>query len=393
MTLLSEAIGAHESARNNNITLLRLLAASAVFWGHCFDLVLGPGQIHQDAPSQAIRLIDAYRGGTAGIGVGLFFVLSGLLVTRSYSNRGSLIDFAVARALRIYPLLIVTVLVSAILLGPLVSTLSVREYFESSIPYRYVLSNGSLWQLVHRLPGVFDENPFRGVNGSLWTLPIEVSLYGVVGLAGALGLLCRRTLVTWLAGSVILAYLVVHPWPAGFVGLLRTSLYFLVGALAWIHADRIRLDRRLLLAAIGICAIATFIRFELTQISMPHADRVWLRAAFEQLYRPIYVFAFSYVVLFVSFSESVRLPRIDRFGDLSYGVYVWAFPVQQLLISQLGDDATPLKVLGVGLPILLALAWVSWHWIENPCLQHKATLSRKIRAVIRAVLPGRGVRD
>ncbi len=200
MTLLSEAIGAQESARNNNITLLRLLAASAVFWGHCFDLVLGPGQIHQDAPSQVIRLIDAHRGGTAGIGVGLFFVLSGLLVTRSYLNRGSLIDFAVARALRIYPLLIVTVLVSAILLGPFVSILSVSEYFESSIPYRYVLSNGSLWQLVHHLPGVFDENPFRGVNGSLWTLPIEVSLYVVVGLAGVLGLLRRRTLVTWLAG-------------------------------------------------------------------------------------------------------------------------------------------------------------------------------------------------
>ena len=129
-----------------------------------------------------------------GFGVLIFFVLSGYLITGSFVRSGNLWRFFCSRALRIFPALILAVFFCAYCLGPLVTTLSVEEYLSSNQTWNYFKYNTLLYDGIRfRLPGVFEELPRSGgVNGSLWTLPIELLMYFYVAVLGIAGVLCQR---------------------------------------------------------------------------------------------------------------------------------------------------------------------------------------------------------
>ncbi len=177
-----EAAGGAEG-RKDNFLLIRLVAATLVIYGHGFALAaLGSGQ--RDFFTQYLGY--RYSGDVA---VAVFFLISGFLVAGSLERSKSIVRFALARAMRLFPGLWVCVLVCALVMGPLITVQSQADYWSSPQTWTYVWSNASLAEIQWLLPGVFEGNRYSpAVNGSLWTLPIEGSMYLYMGLLGLLGI-------------------------------------------------------------------------------------------------------------------------------------------------------------------------------------------------------------
>lgn len=149
--------------RTNNFDALRLLAATVVVYGHAFPLT---------KTAQVVILGNSVES----LAVKVFFVISGYLISESWLRDPQINRFLIRRALRIFPALIVVVLLSVLVLGPLATTLSIAGYF-GNISVLMYLKNIFLYP-VYYLPGVFQSNPYPiAVNGSLWSLPVEFSMY------------------------------------------------------------------------------------------------------------------------------------------------------------------------------------------------------------------------
>jgi peptidoglycan/LPS O-acetylase OafA/YrhL len=136
----------------NNFTLLRLIAAISVLYYHCYPLALGRG-----AHDPITTLMQKYAGiGLGGLAVGSFFLISGFLVTASFVNRQNLLAFVEARALRIFPGLLVAVLFCVLIVGPLSTSLPLVDYLSNNRSWSFLAKNSTLiFGIQYDLPGVF----------------------------------------------------------------------------------------------------------------------------------------------------------------------------------------------------------------------------------------------
>jgi peptidoglycan/LPS O-acetylase OafA/YrhL len=161
---------AESSGRENNFNLLRVLAAIAVLFSHCFPLTRGP---------EAAEPLNALLGHSLGkVAVLIFFVISGFFVSQSFHRCASLSDFIAARVLRIYPGFIVVLVFGVVVIGAMTTAMPVNEYYSDPSTFIYVLNGLTLKWIQVGLPGVFLTNPYPfAVNGSLWTLFYEVLCY------------------------------------------------------------------------------------------------------------------------------------------------------------------------------------------------------------------------
>lgn len=340
VTALPTGIGGPElerERRDNNFDALRIIAALLVIVGHSFVLTG--------------RTDTGFRVGALPleyIGVSIFFVISGYLIAGSWERSRSVGQYVSSRALRIAPLLWAVVLVSAFIMGPLATTLAPGDYFASSEFWRYLVNLVLL--PADGLPGVFGDVPYPGViNGSVWTLRAEVICYALVLALGflpripqLLGFLVFGIAGAWLvlAGPVIVAGASVSA--AG-----GTWVFFAVGALV-----RLAAPRRLFHPVAGIIVLAGWIALEFLLPAWAY-PLTWL--------------ALPYIVLSIGFASTPVLRRSARFGDLSYGLYLWAFPVQQLVVSALPDAPQLLNIVIV-VAITACLAFASWHLLEKRAL-------------------------
>ena len=223
MTLLAEQTG----GRDNNVLAIRYAAAASVILFHCYALT---GRWLDEPLYAAFAPLNL-----GALGVEVFFVLSGFLVTQSWLAHPALKAFAMARVLRIYPALVAAT-VFTILVAGTSSALSWADYLASPVTWRYFVRTASGIDVVDSLPGVFPDNPFPwAANGSLWTLPIELRLYVLLGIAGALGLLARPG--AWLLAAIALV-LASAAWPDAVPldpnsgGTRLAALLFVLGSLA-----------------------------------------------------------------------------------------------------------------------------------------------------------------
>jgi len=174
--------------RDNNLNLIRAFAATAVLVSHAYPITLGPG---------AEEPLKALTGRTlGGLSVFAFFVISGFLISMSFMRSSSWQGFLVARFLRLVPGLVVSLLLVAFLLGPVVTTLSLGAYFTDPQTYGFVIRNTMLVFLQYDLPGVFETQPYPNVEGSIWTLIYEVACYMGVFVLGIVGMLRSKV---WMA--------------------------------------------------------------------------------------------------------------------------------------------------------------------------------------------------
>jgi peptidoglycan/LPS O-acetylase OafA/YrhL len=297
------------------------------------------------------------------LAVYIFFSISGYLIFRSLNGSSSVWEYLRKRVLRILPGLTLVVLVAALLIGPAVSVLSVGEYFASPGWVEYL--RNIIFSPVYALPGVFESVPYpNAVNGSLWTLPAEFACYLLVILALALPRKMRWIFCALAAAGLGITGVIMTQTATRIVvygsslgDATGVAVFFFAGALlAAVPAPKrwLRLDfALLLLAALTLCTM--FAPEKAVFVS-------WV--------------AIPYAVLAFGFAETPLIRRAGRFGDPSYGMYLWGFPVQQLLVL-----AFPTMPMRFSILIVIAssvvLGYLSWHLLEKPALR----LGKRIRAV------------
>ena len=345
----------------NAIGLLRFALAALVVVHHTRVLGgFGSDPVLRFARGQADLGVFAVAG---------FFAISGFLVTRS-AERSSTARYLWHRALRVFPAFWVCLVMIAFVFGPIFwihdhgGLAGYTETTDAS-PQGYLASNVLLLIDQTRIDHLLANNPYpTAVNGSLWTLAYEFSWYLVVALVAVVGLLRRRAvvlgLIAFLVVSNLLAVDPLHDIPViGYAFTSRFALAFSLGMAAYLWRDRIPLDDRL--AVIAAVAFVVTLRF----------------GAFST----VGMAALSYGVLWAAW----RLP-FRTFGtriDLSYGVYIYAFPTQQT-IAMFGGHA-------LGAPLFLAasfagsvpLAFLSQVLVERPALRLKDAILVDRRLILR----------
>lgn len=352
-------LGDVSSGRDNNLNLMRLVAAALVALSHSYLIVNGEGS------SQPLADLTGFTLGYHAVNI--FFVVSGFLVIRSWHRSSSLTHFGAARAVRILPALIVCVVITALMVMPFASSLSLWAYFTSPQTLAYVPLTASLVTPDAILPGVFETNPVPfEVNGSLWTLRYEIVCYAALAVLGMLGVFSSR-LKMLAVFAVLSAPLIVLSFMPTLLAditpvqhLVRFGLCFGLGVLAHELRDTIPLHWSGVVALLAT-AVAT------------HGTALF----------PVSLYVFvAYGSLWFAFIPEGSVRKFNQFGDISYGLYIYAFPVQQLLIFQL-PALGPLELFVATLAITIPVATLSWLWIEQPMLTHKDAIYGFVRRVLK----------
>lgn len=349
---MQKSIGDFINVRKNNFTLIRLILAWAVLYGHSYALH-NPKSIRD--PLNIIFQGSTYIGTFAVCG---FFVLSGYLVSHSLVNRGVL-KYAIARLLRIFPGLIICILLSVFVLGPLFTTLNLSEYFNSNNTYTYLINMFAMGKgLQYDLPGVFLENRRSAVNGSLWSIPLEVRCYILLAFTSVFGLFSSRSVLNF---SIVSIALLGYTWPDLIPLVGRQNKVwnlppwlFLVGVFFYNNRDSIPLNGKLAIFAI---------------VSMLYSfGNPWFEYSFP--------FQMGYLIFYISYCT--RYIEIEKYiGDLSYGIYIYAYPIQQI-IADLFSDRGPLFNVVLSSLIVFPLAYCSWFLIEKPSVKFRHVIFNKL---------------
>jgi len=338
---------------NNNFDFLRFLAAFFVIVSHSYTL------------SQGRNMRDplvSYSGlmSFGDLGIAIFFIISGYLILKSWDKKKNILVFFKNRVLRIFPALTIVVLTSVFILGPVVTMISWDNYFRDSLTLKYLYNLVLYIQFL--LPGVFLNNPYpKSVNGSLWTLPIEFSFYIVVAVLGLLLVYRNRinlTLLFFIESVVFILFpsqlktIIFFYFPfTNLFQIVKLALFFSAGMLIYSYKKEINFNITTLLVLFSL-SIMTFVY------------------SHDFLCMYILIIFLSYTVMYVAFLPQKQLNNFGKYGDFSYGLYVYAFPIQQTLVFYItGIGVIPLIVTAFICTLLVAIT--SWYLIESPCLNLK----------------------
>ena len=344
--------------RHNNFDLLRLVAALSVIFSHAFLLA----ENSQDHDPLMILTGGQAILGLAGVFV--FFTISGYLISQSFDNTPSPFVFLAKRALRIFPGLLGCLLVCVFVIGPLVTTLPLGEYLTRLETYLFLLHNAVLDVDYNRLPGVaFWPGNIGGiVDGPLWSLPCEALLYLMLFGLGVCRLLTLPVTVLLLAAGIAALWLDTAGetfgsalWLLGFFA-AGMCLYRLRGLGARVFARH--------WAVLALIGLALSIPARLFLVAFP-------------------LFG-GYLVIWLALSRRLPVLRAARFGDLSYGLYIYGWPVEQCVVYFSGATAPWWAVFLIAAPVTTAVAFLSWHLIEKRCRWRSRAAARPALAAAAA---------
>ena len=333
--------------KNNNITLIRLVLASMVIMHHTY--AINPVSPHVDL-TQWIAPSDS----SGSFAVKVFFFLSGLLVVNSLMHRQNTVHYWSHRVFRIFPGLLFVLLVSAFVIGPLFTDYDLHRYFSDKETYKYVFKN-LLLNTRYSLPGTFLHNPMaNAVNGSLWSLAWEFKCYIITYLVY---LLSFKKYFRWI-GTI--CFLLIAVQIACWNNLLCYDLhwdpyypfYYFLGGIVALHADYISLTMKSLLVVFCLAVIGYF-------LGNP--------------YNTILIMSFySFFLLWVA--TTPLLLKFKLTHDVSYGVYLWGFVVQQSLHTVFPNWGSYLHLF-VALVISILMGAISWFLIEKPSMSFAKKIS------------------
>ena len=335
-------LGEVSSGRDNNYNLIRMVAASSVLFSHSWPISLGP---------ETVEPLKKWTGFSLGtIAVFVFFAVSGFFITKSFDRRDSIWSFMIARILRIYPALFLVLILTVLIIGTAFTNMPVTDYFLKGETATYVPFNLSLIKMQYALPGVFASNPYGpAINGSLWTLFYEVLCYfGVVAL-GLCGFLAKRRFWIFLTAFAMLqAVALVAPLGTMLTHIAHLSLPFAMGSAFYVYRDRVPLG--------GVYAVGLGLAAFISRGSIFQA--------------PMFILAVSYACFWLGHVRWAGRNAYNRLGDYSYGMYIYAFPVQQMVVA-LAPGTSPLSLAATSFPLTLLLAILSWHLVERPALARR----------------------
>lgn len=345
------SLGERLDARNGigpGFDHLRIGLALAILLWHSFGLSYGSGWTETDP------LVLQFRPLLCSL-LAMFFALSGFLVIGSAIRLNDLRTFITFRVLRILPALATEISLSALVLGPALTVLPLRDYVADP---HFISYFGSLIGWVRFvLPGLFVTNPVPDVvNGALWTVGPEIFCYVMLSLL-ILTTIFRRPAWMLAFSLVYLAACLVSDVgvPPVITEVLPTKSLvwgFLAGNLVFHYRYRLPfLGRLAMLAGAGA----------MTLLAVAQAG-----GAYAVLVYPA-VALLAYVTAFIGLADLPPLPFFHR-GDYSYGIYIFGFPMQQMIAHFLPAHRVWWVNFGLALPLTLVFAVLSWHLIEKPVL-------------------------
>jgi peptidoglycan/LPS O-acetylase OafA/YrhL len=345
-----------EHSLSNHLNLLRFALASLVMVSHAPELLDGNR-------SREILTSIFHTLSFGELAVNCFFILSGYLILQSWERRPHLFTFLRNRVLRIYPGFVTASLLSLLLVG---CCAGVVGFFHDI----------NLWRTLANLillrppegPSAFVGSPYPLINGALWTIEYEFRGYLLIALLGILGLLKKRISLwtLFVAGFVLMQIPVLSTW-AQIPGVrflfglpnetARFLTFFVVGALFWQERERIHLRIWPALSALGITLLCTFV----TPLAQP------AMATFG-----------AYFLLWLALTPNQILARLHPSADISYGVYLYGWPIQKLVYWYL-PNISPWLGLLLTAALVFPMAWLSWKLVEAPCLRQKHSSSSPLR--------------
>lgn len=352
--LLSEyAVG-----RDNNYNIIRFIAASLVLYSHSFPLSFGFGN------AEPLKIAVGMTWGNLAVDV--FFITSGFLITGSYFSRNNVIAFVWARVLRIYPALIINMIFCVYIVGLYFTEKIKIDYIIDSQTVSFFLRNSLLfWGISYKLPGVFHDIPLQDVvNGSLWTLPYEVKMYAILAFTLIFYSIFKKSLIkikfNTISLCVVFSCLIVyffnhfHPFLSdALLKFVRLFSVFFTGSLFYIYRDKIRLSSKWFFIALFILLAS---------------------AKNDDLFFVFYYLFLPYIVFYLAYVPSGKIRKFNQFGDYSYGLYIYAFPVQQS-VAAFRPGITVSEMILYSSITTFALSFLSWHLIEKRFLRMKDSFS------------------
>jgi peptidoglycan/LPS O-acetylase OafA/YrhL len=339
-----------DSLRRNNFDVIRLVLAVLVIFSHSYPLATGS---ESEEPFAVFTRAQTTAGAMA---VDLFFVISGFLIARSFARSSSIWSYMGKRFRRIYPGFITVSLLSALVIC--------RGRIS---PADFILQTARLQEFGHGT--LFPGNPFPDVlNGSLWSIQYEFWCYIGLALLGLTGLLRQKSfLLSLFLLSLAASFLFrIHNWRpgGGFAGHIfgyppywvRLLPLFMAGVIFNAYADRISLNWK----------VAVFLMFVIV-----------VSAVRPYWWTIIFPLAGTYLIMWLAFHPRIEMHGFANQGDLSYGTYLYAFPIQQTVVHLAGRGITPLALFLYATPVALLFAFLSWHLVEKRFLALKIPKTRK----------------
>ncbi|MBN8827222.1 MAG: acyltransferase [Sphingobacteriia bacterium] len=341
---------------NNNFDFTRLIAAFGVIIAHSYALY---GNEH---PFYFKRLGE--------YSVRTFFVISGYLIIASILRSKNIQEYAKKRFLRIYPALFVLIIFSIFILGPIFTVLPLKEYFSNGLTWKYL--RNLVFTINYSLPGVFEKLPLaETVNGSLWSLVYEVKFYFILAFIHIckwtnkksflyifITTLCIFTCLSLSIDIIVSNNLITIKAIGKISRFMQGTIAFFIGCLIYLYRDKIKFNYKN--AIYAVLAFIISVLFDLSIISF------------------ILEFtSFSYLVIYFARLNIPFISNFSRFGDYSYGVYLYGFPIQQALVAL--NLKYNLKIgfyhyIFLCIIASLACAFFSWHLVEKKFLVRKINL-------------------
>ncbi|MFM2224388.1 MAG: hypothetical protein RJA07_590 [Bacteroidota bacterium] len=347
----------------NNFDLLRLIGASTVVINHAYPLLTG--NVNHD-------WFEKLNGtfGTGTLVLNIFFVISGYLITQSLLAKNNAIDFFIARCKRIFPALFFSIILSVFVVGLLATKLSSIAYLSQIDTWKYFVSM-SVFKLRFSLPQVFTEPYFHSssVNGSIWTLAYEWVMYISIFMFGMIGVLQSKWKYLLLHLVIIAAMIFLDQHPQlttiRLFGIESTRIvnlyvYFMLGSLLFIFKDKFEIK--------WFYALAIFL--------------IWVVSFKTEYCSIISFFAISILTIWIAFLPISFLQKLTSSGDYSYGIYVYSFPIQQLIIYYTSAQLSILQMIILSFVGTFPIAILSYHFIELPVIKYNfTTLKSKFNVV------------
>jgi peptidoglycan/LPS O-acetylase OafA/YrhL len=348
-------------SRDNNFNLIRFIAAFGVLLSHSYALSIG---------SNITEPFKQLANITFGhIAVDVFFISSGFLIANSLFVKKNLANFLWARFLRIYPGLFIAVIFCVFIVGAFFTSYPLIQYLTDSQTYIFLAKNTVLFFGEEpNLPGVFESLPWAGVvNGSLWTLPFEVKAYCLLVFFS----IAINRLLIWSNGAInvglvyllipvlgILIYITNHFFtflPLSYFAAEDFRLYsfFFIGTACYIFKDSLILSQRIFYSVLFALFLST---------------------VNTEFFFVVYNLTIFYIIFYIAYIPKGWIRKFNHYGDYSYGIYIYAWPIQQSVIAII-PSVNVIELSLYSFVITLLLSYLSWHLIEKKALKYKGIMS------------------
>ena len=318
--------------KNYNISFIKWILAILVIFSHSFPISKG---------INSHDILYNFSNGQLDFGklsVCIFLFFSGFFITKSLSKNSNIIDFFKKRVVKILPPLFIVLLITVLIIGPLTTTLSIKQYFIDLSWLKYLLKN-MLLITTHTINGVLESNAYyQSINGSLWTLPVEFLCYIFCFIAYKLTI-CNKNKLKYTFPIFIIVYILFN-YKFNNIYLINTLLplvsFFYIGMLSFTYKDNIKLNKCLVIISIILLLVSLKLNF----------------------YSYISIIIIPYIVLYLSFaSKQIKLFK-NKIFTLSYEVYLVGFLVQQVVCYVFGGIMNPYINFIISIRIVIICSYV-----------------------------------